>query len=87
MIITALLNLVYAFVALIASFFTGLADVVLPSGITTAITAASGYYTSLNTYLPLNTAITIVAFDVVFETAYFIYKMIRWAYQKVPMIN
>ena len=87
MILTAILNLFFAFVSLIASFFSGLNDVVLPAGITTAITAASGYYASLNSYLPLDTAITIIAFDVVFETAYFVYKMIRWAYQKVPMIN
>jgi hypothetical protein len=87
MILTAILNLFYAAVATIASFFTGLADVSLATPVASAITAAAGYYASLNAYLPLDTAITIVAFDLVFETSYFIYKMIRWAYQKIPMIN
>lgn len=87
MIITAILNIFYAFVSLIAGLFSNLSNVSLPTGITTAIAAASGYYASLNAYLPLDTAIAIVAFDVVFETSYFVYKMIRWAYKKVPMIN
>lgn len=87
MIISAILNLFYAFVSLIAGLFSNLADVTLPASIASAISTASGYYASLNAYLPLDTAITIVAFDVIFEGAYFVYKMIRWAYQKVPMIN
>jgi hypothetical protein len=87
MIITAILNVFYLAVAAIASFFSGLADVSLTSTVGTAITAAAGYYASLNAYLPLGTAITIIAFDLVFETSFFIYKMIRWAYQKIPMIN
>ena len=87
MILTAILNLFYAFVSLIAGLFSSLSDVTLPAGVASAIATASGYYASLNAYLPLDTAITIVAFDVIFETEYFVYKMIRWAYQKVPMIN
>ena len=87
MITTALLNLVYFFVASIASFFSTLPDVSLGTSISSAITTASGSYAAMNGYFPMDTLIAIALFDLTFETGYFVYKMIRWAYQKVPGVN
>lgn len=87
MIVTALLNIVYVFVLGITTLIAQFGEVSANNSITTAIVAFKTYYTSLDAFLPLTTIVAIIAFDLAFEGAVFLYKMIRWAYQKVPMIN
>lgn len=87
MIVTALLNIVYVFVLGITTLIAQFGEVSTNNSITTAIVSFKTYYTSLDAFLPLTTIVAIIAFDLAFEGAVFLYKMIRWAYQKVPMIN
>ena len=87
MITAALLELVYLFVSAIALIFSSAQDVVLSPNIASAISAVSGSYSALNGIFPIDTLLAIVAFDLTFELAYFVYKLIRWGYQKVPGIN
>jgi hypothetical protein len=87
MIITGLLNLVYAFLGIILSPLLLLGDVVLPVNFSTAISNAGGYYNSLNTILPMDTMIQILAFFLAIEGAYLIYKVIMWIIQKIPTLN
>jgi len=81
------LDLIYYFVLGIAQLVGSFGDVVADNAITSSIVTFKSYYMSLADYLPLNTILAIVAFDLAFEGIYFIYKLIRWGYQKVPGIN
>jgi len=87
MIVTALLNIVYVFVLGITTVIAQFGEVSTNNSITSAVVSFKTYYTSLDAFLPLTTLVAIIAFDLAFEGAVFLYKMIRWAYQKVPMIN
>ena len=87
MITTALLNLVYFFVLGIVSVISSLGEVSTNNAVTSSIITLKTYYTSLNSYIPIDTIVAIIAFDLAFEAVYLTYKLIRWAYQKVPTIN
>ena len=87
MITTALLNILYYFIVGITSPIRALPDVSLPEGLTSAIQTASGYFTSLNTILPMDTMITILGVSLAFEGLYIIYKLIMWVIKKVPGLN
>lgn len=87
MITDTLLNLLLAFINAIVSFFTTQADVPGSNFLTTSITTAAGYYSAMNILFPFSTLFAIIAFELTFEGIFFIYKLIRWAYQKVPGVN
>lgn len=87
MIITALLNVVYAFVYSISLVVGQFGDVTSSNAITDSILTLKSYYVSLDMILPLTVLLAIIAFDLAFEGFVFAYKMIRWAYTKVPSIN
>lgn len=87
MISTILLNILYLFALGITTIIATFGDVSANSAITTGLSTMATYYMSLNEYLPINTLVAIIAFDLVFELAVFIYKLVRWGYQKVPGIT
>lgn len=87
MITTAILNIVYVFVLLIAGLFSQFGEVSTNNDITNAIITMKTYYTSLDAFLPITVLVSIIVFDLLFESFVFSYKMIRWAYTKVPFIN
>lgn len=82
-----LLDLLYFFVLGIANLVGSFGTVTVNNDFTNSLINFKSYYVSLADYLPLNTILAIVAFELAFETIYFIYKLIRWGYQKVPGIN
>lgn len=87
MITDTLLNILLAFVNAILSFFTTQADVPVSNFLTASITAAAGYYSAMNLIFPFDTLFAIIGFELTFEFIFFIYKLVRFAYQKVPGIN
>lgn len=87
MIITILLNIVYAFVLAIIALFALLGEVSTESSVTQGIATISSYLSPLNSFLPIDTLLQILAFEVVLETAYLGYKAIKWTYSKIPGIN
>lgn len=87
MITDQLINMAYQLVQLIAQLVSGFGDAGTSTGITDSILNIKGAYLSLAAFFPLTTILSIIAFDLAFEGAYFTYKMIRWAYTKIPFIN
>lgn len=87
MITSALLDILYQFVRGIAYVVASFGEVSENNAITVSIVTLKTYYMSLNNYLPIDTILAIVAFSLVFEGIYFVYKLIRWGYQKVPGIT
>jgi len=83
MITSAFLNLFWGIIALLLSF---LSDVSTSSSITTAISTTSGYLTSLNSFIPyiLGSVLSIIAFDLVFESSYLLFKVIYWVIRRFP---
>lgn len=87
MITDFLISIVYNVVALAVNLIAFLPDVAISANITSNITAISPYYSALDTVLPMDTLIAILAIELVFIGFYFSYKLIRWAYVKIPFIN
>lgn len=87
MIVDFLIKIVYYFVYGITLVVSQFGDVPDNNAITTSIATLKTYYVSLNSYMPLDTILAIVAFSLTFEGVYFLYKLIRWGYQKVPGIS
>lgn len=87
MITDALLGILLSFVNAIASFFTTQADVPVSNFLTTSISTAAGYYSAMDLIFPFGTLFAIIAFELTFEALFFIYKLVRWAYSKVPGVN
>lgn len=87
MITDTLLSLLIAFLNTILHYFTTQADVPAFTALRDAILAANSYYSALSPVFPIGTVILIVAFRLTFEGIYFVYKLIRWAYRKVPGIT
>lgn len=88
MIFTLIINIVYAIIYAITAIFRLAPDVSLPSGMTSSISTASGYISALDFFVPVH-ELLFIAFSVFFlyETTYFIYKLIMWVVRKIPMIS
>lgn len=56
------------------------------SGVGSAITIASGYISVVYNFLPLITitVLAILVFDIVFESAYLLYKAVYWVIRRFP---
>lgn len=87
MITTGIINIVWLFLSIVLTPLKNVADVVLDSHFSTAITNAGGYYHSLNAVLPVDTMLQILGVSLVMEGAYLTYKIIMWVIQKIPMLN
>lgn len=87
MITAILLNLVYLFGAGIVALFRTFGTVSQDSNVTQGIATLSTYLSPINDILPIDTIVTILIFEIVFESLYFTYKLIRWGYRKVPTIS
>ena len=87
MILTAILNALYNLILFITTPIRNLADVVLPSDFTTALSTAGGYLHALNVILPIDTILQILGVSLVFELGYLTYKLIMWVVKKIPFIN
>lgn len=59
----------------------------LPFSLSSAITSASGYLSSLNSVLPMTVIISTFGFFLLFEGGYLTYKVIYWIIKKIPTIS
>jgi len=87
MITNLILQIFYSFAYGISLIVSSFGEVSTNNAITTSVTAFKTYYMSVNAYIPLDTILAIVAFDLAFEGIVFLYKLVRWGYQKVPGIT
>jgi len=88
MIIDFFIAIVYAFVYAITSVFRLAPDVALPSGLTASIANASGYASAIDSFFPVHELVAVlIGVFLVYEAAYFAYKLIMWVIKKIPTIN
>lgn len=84
MILTFLLNIVFFFGSKILSLFpTGS----LPAGLLTATLSVNVYLAAFAQILPLDTLFTTLGVVLGVEVLIGLYKLIRWAYIKIPGVN
>lgn len=67
-----------------SAIFSGVADVVLPSGITSAISTAGGYLSAFDFVIPVSSILTIFGLILVIEGAIILYKSIMWIIRRFP---
>ena len=84
MIVTLFLNVIYYAVYPLVFLIAQLSDVSLTSAIGTAVTTASGYLAGLNVFIPVATILSILQAFIVYELAYFTFKLIYWIIKRIP---
>lgn len=87
MITDFIITIIYGFVYAISLAVSSFGTVSENNAISSAITVMKGYYMSVDAFIPISTILAIVAFDLAFEGVVFLYKLLRWGYQKVPGIT
>lgn len=87
MITKFLIDIAYGFSYGVSLVVSNFGTVSANNAVTTSLVVFKTYYNSLNSYLPIDTIVLIIAFDLAFEGVYFTYKLIRWGYRKVPGIT
>jgi len=87
MITDFLFYLLFSTLSVILIPIKALSDVSLPAGFTSAITALGGYTSAMNSILPVDTLITIIALILGIETVIVAYKLIMWVIKKIPFIG
>jgi len=87
MITDFLFYILFATLSVILTPIKALSDVSLPSGFTTAITSIGGYTSAMNSILPIDTLITIIALILGIEAIIVAYKLIMWVIKKIPFIG
>jgi len=92
MIITALLNLVWISLLAATAPLRLLADAVAPTGIVNVISTVSGYVSmfvdsGILQSTTIATILSILAFNILFETGYLSYKVLYWVIKKIPTIS
>lgn len=87
MITNSIIDLFFNLITFLLTPITSLDDVVINPEITNALITTSGYLHSINTILPVDTMLEILAVGLAFELGYLIYKIIMWVIRKIPTIN
>jgi hypothetical protein len=87
MITNAILYILYGFIYLITAPIRLFSDVSLPAAINDSISSIGSNLALLNQVIPVSTIITILGIMLAIESAIFIYKGIRWIYNKIPGVN
>jgi hypothetical protein len=82
--VTGFLNLIYGIIFIVTSPIRLLPDVVLNNGFNDAITNASGYISAFNSFLPIDTILSILGVFLIIESAYMIFKLIMWVIKRFP---
>lgn len=87
MITTGILYIIYAFVLGITALLSTLGSVSLPSEMLTGLSSLAPAYMALDAIFPIGVLIAIIAFEIIFDTALFTYRAIKWGYTKIPGIG
>lgn len=83
MIINTFINIVYN---ILEFFVNKLPEVSGTSIFGSAISTGNQYISAVHSFLPHTTValIAIIAFDLIFEGSYFIFKMVYWVIRRLP---
>lgn len=87
MITTGILYIIYVFVLGITSLLSTLGDVSLPVEMIAGLNSLGPAYMALDVIFPIGVLISIIAFEIVFDTILLTYKLIKWGYTKIPGIG
>ena len=83
MITSALLNAIFGAVSFLINKLPAIAT---NSGIGSSVITASQYISGVYAFIPLicTTILAIIAFDIIFESSYLLYKVIYWVIRRFP---
>jgi len=87
MIIDFIINVIYTVILVIVNIFATLPDVTISADLSSALQQISPYYASIAIIFPIGVLLSILAFELVYEGFYLLYKLVRWAYIKIPFVN
>lgn len=87
MIFNGILVLIHYFLGWLVSSVLPQSPVSLDSGIPAAVTQVSRYFVALADFYPNVAIFGATVLLLAFETFYWAYKGVRWAYQKIPFIH
>jgi len=87
MIVDAIFLVLYGIVYALTSPLRAFDDVSLPTLISSAISTASGYLSSVNAVLPVSTLLQAMAVVFSIELIVISYKIIMWVVRKIPTIS
>jgi len=88
MIATIILNILYAGLSFITTPIRALPDVVLPPELSSSLITSVGYVSGLNKIVPIDLLFYLcVSMLIVVESYIFIFKLVAWAYKKIPGVN
>lgn len=82
-----LISVIFNVINVAISVFTILPDVSLSADFLNGISGLAPYYSGLALIFPIGALLAVLAFELAYESAVLVYKLIRWAYQKIPFIN
>ena len=83
MIVTLFLNIIFGVLGYLVSLLPTVTD---GGTFTSAITTASGYISAVYAFIPVITVtlLAILAFDILFESGYLLYKVVYWVIRRFP---
>lgn len=87
MLTNALLSILIAFLNGVIALLSQQGDVPVNNGLTNAITTAAGGFAAMAPYFPIGLLIIANLFFLKFDGIHLVYKLIRWAYRKIPGIS
>ncbi len=85
--------IVNAFLGVISNWIQGVASLLpaantsLDASIATSVSVTNALYASISAYTPMQTLLVCFGSVLVFEGTYAAYKLIKWAYTKIPGIS
>lgn len=87
MITTGILYIIYVFVLGITALLATIGPVSLPADMLSGLGSLGPAYMALDAIFPIGVLISILAFEIIFDTALVTYRAIKWGYQKIPGIS
>lgn len=84
MITEIIITIFYGILWVLISPIRLLGDVSVNSSVAAAISTASGFLASINTFLPATTLLTILGIFLGVEVSILIYKLIMWVIRRIP---
>lgn len=87
MILNLLMNLLMGFMGGIINLLGQAGSVPANNALTEAVTTAAGYYVTFSPFLPMTLLLAANLLILQFDGAYLFYKLVRWAYRKIPGVS
>lgn len=87
MIATAIIYILSKIIYTLTLPFRILPDVVLPSGISEAITTSSGSLAGINSIVPIDVLLDVFGAVIILEIGILAFKGLNWVIRKIPGVN